>query len=388
MKNYNKTKIACYLGFITQAITSCFVPLLFLKFHNDYHISYGMIALIPTVFFITQIIIDLFCAKYVDKIGYRKSIIVSCIGAALGLFGLAFLPDIFDPFVGIIICVILYAIGSGLVEVLCNPIITACPFDNKEATISLLHSFYCWGSVLTVVVSTTFFYIFGIENWKILSCLWALIPTINIFNFATCPIEQIVEEDKGMKPMELFSTPLFFVFMSLMVCAGASELAMAQWASAYTESALGFSKTLADLAGPCMFAVAQGTCRSLFGKYGDRLNLKNSMLYSGILCLICYILATIPDNSILRLIGCIVCGFSVGIMWPGTISLSAKRFPLGGTAMFAILAMAGDVGGSLGPIFVGRCAEIFNDNIRIGLITGCVFPIVLIISILLLKRKK
>lgn len=389
MKNYNKTKVACYLGFITQAIVSCFVPLLFLKFHNDYNISLGNIALIPAVFFFTQILIDLFCAKYVDAIGYRKSAVIALVSAALGLFGLAFLPDILpSPFAGIIICVILYAVGGGLIEVLCNLIIQACPFENKEASLSLLHSFYCWGSVLAVVLSTVFFAFFGIENWRTLSCLWALVPALNIINFATCPIDLLVEEDKGMKPLELFMTPLFWISISLMICAGASELSMAQWASAYTESALGFTKTISDLAGPCMFAVAEGTCRTIFGKYSKKMDLMKFMFWSGVLCLICYILATIPKNSIIGLIGCIVCGFSVGIMWPGTISISAKKFPLGGTAMFGILAMAGDFGGSLGPSIVGKVAEIFNDNIRIGLITGTIFPLILMIAIVFLKNKK
>ena len=378
MKNYKKTKLACYLGFVTQAIAANFAPLLFLKFHTDYNISLGNIALISTSFFFTQLLIDLFCAKYVDKIGYRVCIVASEVCSAVGLVGLAFLPEIIpNPFVGIILSVILYAIGSGLIEVLGSPIVEACPFENKEATMSLLHSFYCWGSVGTILVSTVFFLIFGIDSWKWLAVIFALIPAFNIYNFATCPIESLVEEGQGMGIRKLFSNPMFLIAIVMMVCSGASELAMAQWASAYAESALGFSKAVGDIAGPCMFAVTMGISRVLFGKAGDKMNLNEFMIGSGILCFVCYLFASFSENPIIGLAGCIVCGFSVGIMWPGTISISSKAFPTGGTAMFALLAMAGDLGGSIGPAIVGRVADMFGGRIHVGMRMGLLFPITL-----------
>ena len=378
MKNYKKTKAACYLGFVTQAIAANFAPLLFLKFHTDYNISLGNIALISTFFFFTQLLVDLFCAKYVDRIGYRICIVASEVCSAAGLMGLAFLPEILpSPFAGIILSVILYAIGSGLIEVLGSPIVEACPFENKEATMSLLHSFYCWGSVGTILVSTVFFLLFGIDSWKWLAILFALIPTINIYNFATCPIESLVEDGEGMGIRKLFSNPLFLIAIMMMVCSGASELAMAQWASAYAESALGFSKAVGDIAGPCMFAVTMGISRVLFGKAGDKMNLNKFMIGSGILCFICYLLASFSNNPLVGLAGCIVCGFSVGIMWLGTISISSKAFPTGGTAMFALLAMAGDMGGSIGPAIVGAVADRFQGSIHIGMRIGLLFPITL-----------
>lgn len=387
--NYQKTKIACYLGFIAQAIAANFAPLLFLKFHYDYQISLGNIAWISTCFFFTQLLIDLFCAKFVDKIGYRVCVVASEVCSAAGLIGLAFLPEIVpDPFVGILCSVVLYAMGSGLIEVFCSPIIEACPFDNKEATMSLLHSFYCWGSVGTILISTLFFLIFGIENWKWLAVLWALIPIINIYNFATCPIEYLVDEEKGMKVTELFRKPLFWIAICLMICSGASELAMAQWASAYAEAALGLSKTIGDLAGPCMFAVTMGISRVIFGKYGERIDLMKFMTGSGILCVICYLLTALSSNPILGLTGCIVCGFSVGIMWPGTISISSKEFPMGGTAMFALLAMAGDLGGSIGPGIVGHVIQSAGNNIQTGMGVGLIFPAVLLIMLFILYAKK
>lgn len=389
MKNYRKTKTACYLGFITQAIAANFAPLLFLKFHNDYDIPFGELALISTCFFFTQLLVDLFCAQFVDRIGYRICIVASEALSAAGLIGLAFLPDILPtPFAGIICSVILYAIGSGLIEVLGSPIVEACPFENKEATMSLLHSFYCWGSVGTILVSTSFFLVFGMENWKWLAVVYALVPAVNIYNFATCPIEHLVDEGSGMSIKELFQKPLFWLAVCLMICSGASELSMAQWASAYAENALGLSKTIGDLAGPCLFAVTMGISRMIFGKYGDKIDLMKFMTGSGILCVICYLLSSLSANPLIGLIGCILCGFSVGIMWPGTISISSGRFPAGGTAMFALLAMAGDLGGSIGPGIVGRIAQSAGDNIRVGMGVGLVFPVILLLMLFLLGRAK
>ncbi len=388
VKNYKKTLTACYLGFITQAIAANFAPLLFLKFHTAYHIPLGKIALISTVFYLTQLAVDIFCSFFVDRIGYRKCVVASELCAAAGLIGLAFLPDLLpSPLAGIIISVMIYAVGSGLIEVLGSPIVEACPFDHKEAAMSLLHSFYCWGSVGVILLSTAFFAVWGVDSWKWLACIWAVIPVYNIYNFATCPIEYTVEDGNGMKIGTLFQTPLFWMSIILMVCAGASELAMAQWASAYTESALGLSKTVGDLAGPCMFAVTMGISRVIYGKRGNKLDLMIFMIGSGCLCLFCYILASISDNPFLGLIGCIMCGFSVGIMWPGTISICSKRLPNGGTAMFAFLATAGDLGGAFGPGLVGNITQSANNDLKKGMLAGCIFPIVLIISLFLLKSR-
>ena len=390
MKNkYQKTMIACYLGFITQAITANFAPLLFLTFHRTYQISLGRIAFISTAFFFTQLLVDLFCAKYVDRIGYRRSVIASEVFSASGLIGLAFLPSLLpDPYVGILISVIIYAMGSGLIEVLVSPIVEACPFDNKESVMSLLHSFYCWGSVGVILLSTIFFAIFGIENWRILSCIWALIPLFNTFNFISCPIESLTEEGEGFSIRQLFHIPIFWIALILMVCAGASEISMAQWASAYVESALGISKNIGDIIGPCLFAIMMGISRFFYGKYGEKLDLMKFMIASGILCLICYLLAALAPLPFLNLVGCSLCGFSVGIMWPGTISIASKKIPLGGTAMFALLAMAGDLGGAVGPGIVGLVTQAANDNLKIGVLAGCVFPAVLVLSVLLLRRKR
>ena len=386
-KNYRKTLRACYLGFITQAIAANFVPLLFLTFHTGYGIPLGQIALIPTTFFLTQLVVDVLCARFVDAIGYRRAIVASEVASALGLIALAFVPDLCPtPFAGILCCVVVYAIGSGLIEVLCSPIVEACPFDNKESVMSLLHSFYCWGSVGTILLSTLFFAAFGTGRWRVLACLWALIPLYNIYNFATCPIEHLVEEGKGMSMRQLFAAPLFWVATLLMVCSGASELSMAQWASAFAESALGLSKTLGDLLGPCLFAITMGISRVIYGRFGDRLDLTKTMLGSGALCLGCYLLASLSISPAAGLVGCVMCGFSVGIMWPGTLSISSKSMPLGGTAMFALLAMAGDLGGAFGPGLVGWATQNAGDNLRAGMLVGCAFPVLLIVGLIAMRK--
>ncbi len=383
---YSRTLAACYLAFITQAITANLAPLLFLRFHTEFGISLGKIAVIPIVFFVTQITVDVICAGLVKNIGYRMGAVLSETLAGLGLIGLAFLPYLLpDPFIGIIISTVVYAVGSGLIEVLASPIVEACPFENKASVMSLLHSFYCWGCVGVILLSTAFFTMFGLDHWRWLPCVWALIPLINILNFAVCPIEALTEDGKEMGAKALFKTPLFFLGIILMICAGSSEIAMAQWFSAFAESAIGLPKTTGDLVGPCLFAVAMGISRVIYGKFGQKMELTTFMLGSGVLCLACYLAASLSGSPVVCLIGCIVCGFSVGIMWPGTISILSRKLPSGGTAMFALLAMAGDVGGAVGPGIVGFIAQANGDDLKKGMLAGAVFPLVLILSVIMIK---
>lgn len=388
-KNYRKTLTACYLGFITQAICANFAPLLFLKFHNDYQIPLGQIALISTVFFLTQLIVDVLCSYFADRIGYRKCVVASELCAAAGLIGLAFLPDLFpNPLTGIIISVIVYAIGSGLIEVLCSPIVEACPFDHKEAVMSLLHSFYCWGCVLVILLSTLFFSLAGIQNWRILSLLWAALPLFNALYFTQVPIASLEESHETIPLGKLLSQKVFWVLALLMVCAGASELAMSQWASAFAESGLHVSKAVGDLAGPCLFAVLMGISRVLYAKWSERINLSHAMFFCGLLCICSYLLASFSPLPILSLVGCGVCGFSVGILWPGTFSLAAVKCPGGGTAMFALLALAGDVGCSIGPTLVGLVSGSASGGLHTGLLFAVLFPALLLIGIFLMRRVK
>ena len=384
---YRKTLLSCYLGFITQAITANFAPLLFLTFKDTYGIPLEKIALIPMAFFLTQLLIDFAATKFVDRIGYRTCVVCSQVLSAVGLALLAVLPEVLpDPFTGILIAVVLYAMGAGLIEVLISPIVEACPFDNKDGVMSLLHSFYCWGMVGVILGSTVFFAVFSVKNWHILALLWAVIPFVNAFNFLKCPIERLTEDGEGMKMGQLFRIPLFWLMALLMVCSGASEISMAQWASAFTESAMGVSKTIGDLAGPCLFAVLMGISRVFYGKMSENLDLTKTMLGCGALCILCYLLASLSPLPVLGLMGCALCGISVGIMWPGTLSISAQKCPKGGTVMFALLALAGDLGGSIGPSLVGSVSSMADGNLKTGLLVATLFPALLIAGLVVLKK--
>ena len=386
--NYKKTLVACYLGFVTQAISANFAPLLFLTFKSTYGITLEKIAMIPLVFYLTQLLIDLVATKFADKIGYRICVVVSQVLSVVGLVVMVILPEVFPvPFIGILISVVLYAIGSGLIEVLVSPIVEACPFENKDGMMSLLHSFYCWGAMGVILGSTLFFAIFGVENWKILTVIWALIPLYNTWNFMNCPIERLVEDGKSMGISKLLKAPIFWLMIVLMVCSGASEASMAQWASAFTESAIGISKTVGDLAGPCSFAMFMGISRMLYGKFSEKLDLTKVMLGCGIMCVSCYLLASLSAFPILGLAGCALCGLAVGIMWPGSISISSKKCPRGGTAMFAFLALAGDLGAMVSPSMVGALSEMAGGNLKTGLLVATIFPFVLVFGLLILNKK-
>ena len=383
-----KTLAACYLGFVTQAITANFAPLLFLTFRHTYGITLKKIAMIPMVFYLAQLFIDLAATKFADQIGYRACVAASQVLSAAGLVSMTFLPELFSsPFAGLLISVVLYAVGSGLIEVLVSPIVEACPFEHKDGMMSLLHSFYCWGALGVILGSTIFFAVFGIEHWKILTILWALVPLCNTWNFLHCPIERLAEEGKLLSVRQLLRSPLFWLVVMLMICAGASEATMAQWASAFTESALGVSKTVGDLAGPGLFAMLMGISRMLYGKFSEKLDLTNVMLACGAMCAGCYLLASLSASPMLGLAGCALCGFAVGVMWPGSISISSRSCPRGGTAMFAFLALAGDFGATVSPAMAGSLAELAGGNLRSGLLAAAVFPAVLTLGLLILKRK-
>ena len=387
-KNYKKTLTACYLGFVTQAISANFTPLLFLTFKETYGIRLEKIALIPLVFYLTQLLVDLAAARFADKIGYRLCVIGSQVLSSAGLMSLTILPDLsMDPLTGILIAVTLYAIGSGLIEVLVSPIVEACPFENKDGIMSLLHSFYCWGAVSVILGSTLFFAVFGIKQWKIMTILWALLPLYNAVNFISCPIEKLVEDGQSMSIRQLLRVPMFWMMIFLMICAGSSEAAICQWASAFTESALKVSKLTGDLAGPCLFAAFMGISRMMYGKMSGKLNLIKTMFLCGFLAAACYLLASLSSWSMLGLIGCSLCGLAVGIMWPGTIRLSSRQCPAGGTAMFAFLALAGDLGATAGPAVVGKVAEAAGEDLKNGLLAATIFPICMTLGLILLYRR-
>ena len=386
--DYGHTIYASYIGYITQAIVNNFVPLLFLTFQSQYDISLEMLGLLVTINFGVQLFVDFIAAKFIDKIGYRIAIVAAHIFSGAGLIGLAVFPEILPPYAGIVLAIVFYAVGGGILEVLVSPIVEACPTTKKEAAMSLLHSFYCWGHVFVVLASTLFFTLAGIENWKWMAVIWSIVPFVNAVYFSLVPIANIVEDGKGMSIKELFKNKTFWILFLLMICSGASEQGMSQWASAFAESGLKVSKTVGDLAGPCLFALLMGLSRALYAKLSDKISLKAAMVGSGCLCIVCYLLAAFAPHPALGLIGCALCGFSVGIMWPGTFSLASGSLPTGGTAMFAFLALAGDLGCGSGPTIVGAVAERFGDDLKIGVLSAIVFPILLVIVNMLLKSNK
>ena len=391
MKNqYNKTITACFVGYIVQAIINNFVPLLFLTFQRTYDIPLSQITLLVTFNFGVQLLVDLLAIGFVDRIGYRVSMVMAHVLSAAGLILLTILPELFfSPFVGILISVMVYAVGGGLLEVLVSPVVEACPSDNKEKAMSMLHSFYCWGHVGVVLLSTVFFRSAGIENWKIMAVVWAVIPICNAFAFTRVPMASLMEEgESGLSMKELFASKIFWVLLLMMVCAGASEQAVSQWASTFAEKGLEISKTAGDLAGPMAFAVLMGAARAFYGKYGDRIQMDHFMIWSSILCILSYLGIALFPSPVLSLAACAVCGLSVGIMWPGSFSKAAAALPKGGTAMFALLALGGDLGCSGGPTVVGTVSSALGENLKMGILAAVVFPALLLTGILVCGRMK
>ena len=383
--SYSHTIAASYLGCVTQAVVNNFAPLLFLTFQTQMGLSLEEITLLTTVNFSVQLLVDFLSVKAADRIGYRVCIVAAHLFAAAGLAALAILPGLIqNAYAGLIAAVTLYAIGGGLIEVLVSPIVEACPTEKKEAAMSLLHSFYCWGHVAVVLLSSAFFQLAGIGNWRVMACVWALLPLGNAVYFALVPIRPVVEERRRMPVRSLFGQKLFWLFLLMMLCAGASEQGMSQWASAFAQSGLGVNKAMGDLAGPCAFAVLMGTSRALYGKYSDRMPLRAVMMASAVLCIACYATAAMSGNVLLALAGCALCGFSVGIFWPGTFSTAVPALPGGGTAMFALLALAGDLGCTTGPTVVGLAAGAAGGRLAAGLGVGLIFPVLMLLCILLL----
>ena len=389
MKNgYQKTVYACFLAYIVQAVVNNFVPLLFLTFQDTYGIPLSKITMLVTINFGLQLLVDLGSVGFVDRIGYRASMVTAHIFAASGLGLLAVLPDLLgNPFAGILVSVVLYAIGGGLLEVLVSPVVEACPSEHKEQTMSLLHSFYCWGHVGVVLVSTVFFRVCGIGNWKALALIWALVPLANAFFFTRVPMASLIGEgEKGLSIRELAGMKIFWVFMLMMTCARPSEQAESQWASTFAEKGLGVGKTVGDLAGPLAFALLMGSARAFYGKYGEKIDLDRFMAGSSLLCVASYLCVSLVPSPVLGLAGCAVCGLSVGIMWPGTFSKAAASIPRGGTALFALMALAGDLGCSGGPTVVGMVSSCFGENLKKGILAAALFPLLLLLGIGMCRR--
>lgn len=395
-KKYTSTKIACYTGYFVQAIINNLAPLFYVIFQEEFGINYTKISWLIMLNFITQLFVDIASVKVIAKLGYRTSIVLAHVCSAVGLFLLGNLPRAMDNhYIGLVIPIIIYATGSGLIEVLVSPIVEGLPLDNKSGEMSLLHSFYCWGQMSVVLLTTVAIKLAGSENWIYAPMLWAIIPFINMFAFMRVPIFPPVPEDKDeMKVSELFRKKTFILLCVLMLCSGASELGMSQWASTFAEKSLGVDKLTGDLLGPCLFALLMASARVAFGILGDRIDIRKVLTFSAALCIASYLTVTLSSSPILSLIGCGLCGLSVATMWPGVFSFAAKIFPQGGTALFAMLAVFGDFGCAFGPWLAGvisdgiRASSLQFDPLKFGLLILVVFPVTMIVTIRLISEKK
>ncbi|NLN41102.1 MAG: MFS transporter [Clostridiales bacterium] len=404
---YKDTLHACYLGYITQAIVNNLAPLLFVIFHDNFSISFEKIGRLILINFTTQIITDILAIKYVDRVGYKSAAVLAHFFAFFGLVGLGVLPLLLpNAYTGLAIAVIIYATGGGLIEVVISPIVESLPGDAKASAMSLLHSFYCWGQLAVVFITTLIIKIFGNHVWNILPILWAIIPAYNLFKFMRVPLMPIISEEERIPIKGLLSSHLFIIALVLMMSAGASELTMSQWSSLFAEKGLKVSKLAGDLLGPALFAFFQASGRTIYGICGHKIDLRKALMASSILCILCYGVTIFVQLPIMALLGCALCGLSVSLMWPGTLSLSAERFPNGGTVMFGMLAVFGDIGASLGPwtaglvsdlaqkshrlLAFGQAANLDSEQLglKVGLLTGMIFPLMMFIGIFFMKREK
>lgn len=387
-KGYLRTLCASYIGYITQAIINNLAALLFVIFQQEFHISVGQIGFMVAYNFGVQILVDFLSAGFISKIGYKPCIVAAHFFCAAGLVGLGVLPSALpNPYVGLLLAITINAIGGGLIEVLVSPIVEALPLGEKSSAMSLLHSFYCWGLAAVVILTTLFLRLFGSGSWRLLTMLWAIVPAMNAVLYASSPICVLPGDESPISWKKLFSMKIFWLFVVLMICSGASEVAISQWASYFAEKGLHVSKTVGDLLGPCMFAVLMGISRVIYSAYSHKIPLKKFIVISGILCVISYLIAVFSPLPILSLLGCGLCGLSVGIMWPGVFSLSSESCPQGGTTMFALLALAGDVGCASGPTLVATVSEHFGGELKAGLLVAILFPITLIAGISFLRKK-
>lgn len=386
---YKHTERACFVGYIVQATVNSFAPLLFLTFQSQFGLPLSQVTLLIAVNFLIQLAVDGASVFVVDRIGYRTAALAAHLCAALGFLMLATLPFLLpDAFAGLLIAVAFYAVGGGLLEVIVSPVVEACPSEHKAKTMSMLHSFYCWGSAGVVVLSTLFLAVFGAGSWRILAALWALLPLGNGLFFLKVPLAPLVAEgESGMSLRELLTSRLFWLLMLMMLCAGASEHAASQWASAFVEQGLGLPKALGDLTGPTLFSLLMGLSRLLYGKHGEKIDLNRATSFSAILCVAAFLLIGLTKSPLAGLAGVGLCGFSVGIFWPGTFSGAAAALPGGGTALFALMALAGDLGCSCGPALAGAVAEACGNELRFGFLCGALFPALMLLGSLTLLRR-
>lgn len=391
MKKYKTTLLACFIGYIVQSAVVTFAPLLFIQFQHEYGLTLTQLSVLVTLTFAIQICGDIIVPRFIHLVGHKKGLVAANVFAATGFTLLSFLPDAMpDPFYGILISVLCYSLGASLIEVLVSPVAEACPTKNKEATMSILHSFFCWGSVLVTAGSTLFFVLFGVENWRILCLIWAIVPVIDGILYLNSHIATLDGDEDGHRTgqLSLLKNKTVWLLLVIMICAGAAEIAVSQWVSAFAEDGLKVSKTLGDLLGATLFAVLMGIGRLYYAKNAEKMPLENFMLGSLFLCTLGYVVIALSPWPVVTLIGCGMVGLGVTMVWPGTLSVGAKRVAHGGTALFALMACAGDIGATTGPTLTGMLSDAFGGNLKIGIAVAIIFPVAAIAALLALRKQK
>ncbi len=373
---YRFTVLSCYNGYVVQAISINLAPLFFVLFQRQFQLSLTQLSTLIVCNFSFQLAMDFLATRIGDRIPPRIQILLAHFCSCVGLVGLSRFPGLFGPFPGLLISVGLMGIGGGLIEVMISPLVEACPTTGKARNMSLLHSFYSWGQAAVVFLSGIWFLLLDIDTyWIYLPLLWALIPLFGFLAFCFVPIYRLpTTSESGLTTKKLFSLPVFLLFLLMMICAGAAEQCMSQWASSFAESGLGISKTLGDFLGPGLFALAMGFTRVIGGKLSEKIHPTKQMLFCSGLCIAAYLLSALATPAWAALLGCVICGISVGIFWPGILSLASERIPNGGISMFAALALAGDIGCLAGPAATGAVSDLFGGNLRIGFLLALLFP--------------
>lgn len=406
-RSYGLTKVACYIGYVVQAVVNNLLSLLFVIFNaQPYNISLEKLGSIIFINFAAQLFIDYISVFFTSRFGYKKCVVFAQATSVVGFVLLGFLPRVIEPYFGILFSILFLAVGSGLIEVLISPIIEALPSDNKASNMSFLHSFYCWGQVLTVIGTTALVFALGNDKWFYIPFVWSIIPFINTLLFTRCDILELENNSAHSSALSLLKNKSVYKYMVFMFCAGASEITMVQWSSFFVEKGFGTEKWLGDLIGPCLFAVLMGIGRIGYGILGKKVSLERLLCYFSALCFVCYLVVALSNNGIICALGCAVCGLSVSVMWPGVISLSAEKFHSSGTAIFSLMAMLGDIGCAVGPWILGLIAEYAFDynlgrhlisalninstqsNMQLGFLICSIFPLIMFLFFVISAVKR
>lgn len=406
-KSYQLTTISCFVGIFCQAVSSNITAILFIPLMTLYGLSYVHLGLLVGINFTTQVLVDIIASRLVDRYGFRVFVLPSDILAVIGLVLFGLTPVLFDNILtGLVFSTIIFSASCGLQEVMLSPIVNAIPHNDKGPAMALMHSFYAWGQVATIIITTLFLFFFGIENWQVIVFLWALVPLVNFFMFLAAPFPGVIHENQRMTMRDLILKPFYLVALLAIMGGAATELVMNQWSSTFSEKVLELPKVTGDILGMCGFAVFLGLGRVLYGRYGSKINMNNVLVGSAAAAVVCYIAVAISPLPAISLAACAVCGLAASLLWPGTLVITAEKYPLAGAWIFAILAAAGDIGAASGPFAAGVITDLTRQMpsilqfaaslqllpdqfaIRIAILLSAIFPLFTLACHWFLKQRQ